>query len=96
MKRKLTLTIDEDIYRGLEELPRKVSVSELVGWVLKAMIEDVKKGRELTKEEFDAWIESTPEGRDFRERFIEKYGYMLNRLKYGLNAVKKVKGGKGK
>lgn len=91
MKRKLTLTIDEDVYEGIEELPRKVSVSEMVTWVLKAMIEDVKKGRELNQEEFDKWIESTPEGKDFRERFLDKYGYLFQRLRMGLNRTEKTK-----
>lgn len=93
MKRKLTLTIDEDVYEGLEELPRKVSVSEVVTWVLKAMIEDVKKGRELTQEEFDEWIEDTSEGRDFRDRFIDKYGPMFKRMKMVLNIEEKGKQG---
>lgn len=85
MKKKLTLTIDEDVYKGIGKLPKEVSISEMVSWLLKAMIEDVKKGREMTQEEFDAWIEGTPDGRDFRERFIEKYGPHLNRLKLALD-----------
>jgi hypothetical protein len=91
VKKRVTFTVSEDVFEGLQDIPRGVSVSEIVSWVLKAMIEDVKKGRELTQEEFDKWIEGTPEGRDFRERLLDKYGHMFNRLKMGLNWADKMK-----
>ena len=93
MKKRVTFTVDEDVYNNLQSVPRGVSVSEVINWVLKEMVEDIKKGRELTQEEFDEWIESTPEGRDYRERFLNKYGHLFQRMKYGLNASdqKKVK-----
>ena len=75
------MTIDADVYDELKDLPRKVSLSEIVSWVLKAMLEDIKKGRELTQEEFDEWVESTPEGRDFRERLISNYGPTFKKIK---------------
>jgi len=93
MKKRVTFTVDEDVYEGLQQIPRGVSVSEIVSWTLKSMIKDVKKGRELTQEEFDEWIEGTPEGRDYRERFIEKYGHLFKRLKYALNEFDKIKKG---
>ena len=93
MKKRVSFTVDEDVYDDLQAVPRGVSVSEVINWILKSMIQDIKKGRELTQEEFDQWIESTPEGRDYRERFLNKYGHLFKRLKYGLNASdeKKVK-----
>jgi predicted CopG family antitoxin len=87
VKKKLTLTIDDDVYAGLKDIPRGVSISEIVSWILKGMIEDIKKGRQQTQEEFDEWVESTPEGRDFRERFVEKYGPRLKRIQYGLEIL---------
>jgi hypothetical protein len=68
MKRKLTLTVDEDLYSSLDELPRRLSVSETVSWMLRYYVEEFKKGRELTEAEFNEFM-NTPEGRDFRERF---------------------------
>ena len=77
-----TMSLDADVYRQIQEdLPRGVSVSEIVSWILKAMFEDIKKGRELTQEEFDEWVESTPEGRDFRERLITAYGPTFKKIK---------------
>lgn len=87
MKKRICLTVDESVYNGLQEVPRGVSISEVVSFLLKAMIEDVRKGREMTQEEFDEWIESTEEGREFRERFIEKYGHFFKRLQYGLDRL---------
>jgi predicted CopG family antitoxin len=93
MKKRVSFTVDEEVYDDLQAVPRGVSVSEVINWLLKSMIEDIKLGREMTQKEFDEWIESTPEGKDYRNRFIDKYGHLFKRLKYGLNASddKKVK-----
>ncbi len=71
MRKQITLTIDSDVYDELQDLPRRVSVSEVASWMLKYYIAEFKKGRELTQEEFDMLINSTPGGRDFRKRFRE-------------------------
>jgi hypothetical protein len=89
MRKKLTLTIDSDVYDVIKELPRTVSISEVVSFVLKAMYEDVKKGRESTDEELDAWIRSNPELTDFRERLREHWGPGISKINH---AVEKVKG----
>jgi hypothetical protein len=91
VKKRVTFTVDEDVYEGLQQIPRGVSVSEIVSWLLKALIEDLKKGRELTQEEFDKWLEGTQEGMDFRDRFIKKYGHLFKRLKYAFNESGKIK-----
>ena len=88
MRKKLTLTIEPEVYDMIKDLPRKVSISEVVSFVLKAMYQDLKKGRELTKEEFDKWIESTPEGRDFRDRLQEHWGPGIERID---NTIEKIK-----
>ena len=51
VKKKLTLSIDEDVYDKLGEIPRKVSVSEVTSWFLKMFVEEIKLGREMTDEE---------------------------------------------
>lgn len=96
MRKKLTLTIEPEVYDMIKDLPRKVSISEVVSFVLKAMVEDLKKGRELTQEEFDKWIESTPEGRDFRERFREHWGPSIWKINETVEKVKKTVEGRGK
>ena len=56
-KRKLTLSIDPVVYDQLGELPRKVSISEVVSLVLEFMIADVKG---ISEEEFLKSVESDP------------------------------------
>ena len=89
MRKKLTLTIDPEVYDLIKELPRKVSISELVSWALKGVFEDIKKGRVLTQEEFDVWIRKTPEGRDFKERAREHLGPKIRKMDASIEKVKK-------
>ncbi len=88
MRKKLTLTIDAEVYDEIKKLPRSVSISEIVSFLLTAAVEDIKKGRELTQEEFDEWIESNAERKEFREKFIEHYGPRVNMVKETINSVK--------
>lgn len=96
MKRRLNITIDDDVYDMIKELPRKVSISEVISWFLKSMLEDIKRGG-LTQEEFEKWVESTPEGRDFRERGREQFGPTIRKMDVSIEKLKKaVKPRKGK
>jgi hypothetical protein len=92
MKKKITLSIDSDVFDKLKDLPRKVPVSELVNWVLRAMLQDVKKGKELTSEELRAYVKQTPEGRDFLGRFDESLGPKIEHLIEEVNSIKKAIG----
>ena len=67
MRKKITLTIDSDVYDSLEELPRKVSVSEFVNFMLKAYIEAFKKGGMPNDEQLDE-IVAKMGGEEFRDR----------------------------
>jgi predicted CopG family antitoxin len=67
MRKKITLTIDSDVYDDLEDLPRKVSISEFVNFMLKGYVETFKKGHVLSKEEVDE-IVAKMGGEEFRER----------------------------
>jgi predicted CopG family antitoxin len=67
MRKKITLTIDSDVYDDLEELPRKVSVSEFVNLMLKGYVETFKKGHVLSQEEVDE-IVAHMGGEEFKER----------------------------
>jgi predicted CopG family antitoxin len=96
MKRRLNITIDDDVYDMIKELPRRVSISEVISWFLKGMMEDIKKGG-LTQEEFEKWVMSTPEGRDFRERAREQFGPSIRKMEASIEKLKKtVKAEKGK
>lgn len=82
MKKKITLSIDEDVYDGLGVLPRGISVSEAVSWFLRFTVEESKLGRSMTQEEFNALIERTPGGRDFVKR-LDKSKWAHNYLRIG-------------
>ncbi len=88
MKKRLAITIDEDVLNQLEQLPRKVSISEVITWIVRAALQDIKAGRELSAKELQEWIDSTPEGKDFRERLIEHWGPAVEKID---NSIKKVK-----
>src|SRR3990170_4092312 len=88
MKKRLNLTIDSDIYDALQELPRKVNISEVVTWVFKILLEDLKKGRELTKEELDDLLKRTAEGKDFQERLREHWGPGIEKIDAKIEKIK--------
>ncbi len=97
MKKRMTITIDEDIYDALQELPRKVSISEVLTWIVKAAFQDIKAGRELSSDELKQWMDSTPEGKDFRDRLNEHWGPGIEKIDATINKVKNaMKPGKNK
>jgi predicted CopG family antitoxin len=89
MKERMTISVDKEIYELLQELPRKVSLSEVITWSLRATFQDIKAGRELNSEEFEAWLESTPEGKDFRDRLIKHWGPTIRKLSDKADKIKK-------
>lgn len=92
MKKKITLSIDSDVYDDLENLPRKVSVSEFVSFMLKGYVETFKKGgRELTQEEVNAIVEKMG-GEEFRERMKNTFGPTFSTIDSGVNWVKNAVG----
>jgi predicted CopG family antitoxin len=91
MKRKLTLTIDGDVYEQMGELPRKVSISEVVSWVLRAMIEDVKPNG-MSEDDFIKFMDNDPQGREVRKLLQEKIGPIIEKGKLIKNKVNSAKG----
>lgn len=89
MRKKLTLTITTDAYDAMQELPRRVSVSEVVSWVLKSMAEDFKRHGFKTDAEYVQWLESTPEGRDYRDRLTEHWGPGIKKIDAVVDKAKK-------
>src|SRR5208283_3511188 len=89
MKKRMTISIDEDVFNVLQEMPRTVSLSEVITWIVKSTFKEIKAGRELTSEELQDWMDSTPEGKDFRERLKEHWGPTVENLDAGIEKVKK-------
>lgn len=87
MRKKLTLTIEPEVYDMIKELPRKVSISEVFSWILKTMFEEFKRGN-FTQEEFENWVNSTPEGRDFIERARAQFRPSIRKVEASLEKVK--------
>lgn len=86
MKKKLTLTIDEDVYELMGELPRKVSVSEIVTWVLKGIITDIQG---MSDEEFRKLMDSDPRGREVHAFLKDKIGPFVDKVESGMESVKR-------
>ncbi len=89
MKKRLNLTIDDDVYESLGDIPRRVSVSELVNWLLKVFVAELNAGRELTREELVELTDSMPDGRDFRDRFEQQFGPKLDKAKHLIKEAKR-------
>jgi predicted CopG family antitoxin len=96
MKKRINLTLDEDVYEGLGEIPRRVSVSELVNWLLKVFVAELKAGRELTSDELIKLTDNMSNGEDFRKRFKEQFGPKLEKVQHLLDTGKKAFGIEGK
>jgi hypothetical protein len=48
-KKRVAFSVDEYVYDGLKQVPRGVSVSEIVNWLLRALITDIQ---ELSGEDY--------------------------------------------
>ncbi|MCC7201883.1 MAG: hypothetical protein IT393_04355 [Nitrospirae bacterium] len=89
MRKKLTLTIDGDVYDMLTEVPRNISLSEVATFFFKAFITDIKRGRELSQKEFDEWVESDPQLKEVREYLRERLGPSVWKIEDTVNDLKK-------
>ncbi len=85
MKKRVTFTVDEDVYEGLNKMPRGVSVSEMVSWFLKALITDMQG---MSDEEFKKLMESDPRGREVRKYLRKKIGPAFDKLEENVEGVK--------
>lgn len=99
MKRSLNLSIDVDLYKELDNLPRRLSVSELTSFLLRCYMETLKKGKLPTDEELDVIVEKMG-GQDFVDRMRASLGPTIERIDVTTEFVKgifrkSVKGIKG-
>ena len=94
MKKRVTFTVDEDVYEGLKQVPRGVSVSEIVCWLLRAVITDIQG---MSDEEFKKFMENDPRGKEVREYLQDKLLPFFDTVDSGVEKVKKtLKPKKGK
>lgn len=87
-KKKLTLSIDRVVYDQLGELPRKVSISEVVSLVLEFMIADVKG---ISEEEFLKSIENDPQRIEVRKYIQGKLGSLIQAMSHSAGNKEQLK-----
>ena len=92
MKKRLNLTVDDDVYESLGEIPRKVSVSELVNWLLKVFVAELKLKRELTDDELIELTDAMLGGSDFRRRIKDDLGPKLEKAQTMIKRARKTFG----
>ena len=89
MRKKLTLSFDDDVYEGLQEVPRKFSVSDFVSFMLRGMLQEFKGGRiAFDQKEFEKWVKSDPELKRIREGIREAWGPTVWKSEDKMKAVK--------
>lgn len=76
MRKKLTLSIDEDVYRELKTVPRGFSISEFVSYMLRGMLKELR-GNFSTQAEFEKWVDSDPQLKKVREGINKAWGPAL-------------------
>lgn len=93
MKKRIALSIENDVYDELKYVPRGFSVSDFVSFMLRGMLQELKKGRIFNQEEFEEWINSDPELKRVREGMREAWGPTVwKAADKVISAKKKVKG----
>lgn len=87
MKKRVTFTVDEEVYEGLKQIPRGVSVSEIVNWCLRSIIEDLKPNG-MSDEEFVNFMDSDPRRREVRLYMKEKLAPIICPTLEAVEAIK--------
>lgn len=59
MRQGINLSLAPDIYKEIVKVGKKFPVPMLIGYVLRVLYEEVKRGKELTSEELDELFEAT-------------------------------------
>jgi len=93
MKKRVSFTVDKDVVETLKKVPREVSISEVVNWVLRSVFEDVKPNG-MSEDEFIRFMDSDPRGREVRKFLQDKLGPIIEKgkkVKEKVTQVKQVK-----
>lgn len=94
MKKRVAFSVDEDVYDGLKQVPRGISVSEVVNWLLRALITDIQG---MPDEEFRKFMENDPRGKEVRKYLQDKLLPFFDSVDSGVEKVRKtLKPKKGK
>jgi len=88
MKKRIALTVDEDIYDGLKFVPRGFSVSEFVSFMLRGMLKELQ-GKFPTQDDFEKWVNSDPEFKQIREAMKESWGPSIEKVDNAIETAKR-------
>lgn len=85
MRKNIQLTLDSGLYKEFSDASKEYGASDVVNFVFKVLLEQTKRGRELTEEEYRAVEDSMGESfRKYRRRNLkpkaEKVGDGLDKL----------------
>jgi len=72
VKKRIAISIDDDVYEGMKDLPRRVSVSESMSLVLRMLVEAYKPNG-MAPEEFRERMLSD-------DRYREAFLYLSDKL----------------
>jgi len=74
------------IFLAVKQVPRGVSVSEIVSWLLRAVITDIQG---MSDEEFRKFMENDPRGKEVRKYLQDKLLPFFDTVDLGVEKVKK-------
>ncbi len=92
MKKRIALSVDEEIFNQLKFIPRGFSVSDFVNLMLKGMVHELKGGMFESQEEFNKWVNADPELKRVREAIRDAWGPALHPVMEKLGLMEKKKG----
>ncbi len=84
--RLMVIMVTYESIKRFKELPnpkpgpkQKVTIPEILKWAGKLMYEELRSGKSMKKDDNVAkWLNSTPEGREFRMRMRDRFGPVVH------------------
>lgn len=78
MKKRIAISVDDDVYEELKMVPRGFSVSDFVSFMLRGISNEIARGISgkgmMSKEEFEKWVNSDLELKRVREGIRDSWG----------------------
>lgn len=85
-KKRIAISVDDDVYDGLKMVPRGVSVSQMVNFVLRAAFKEFMADLTMkpwTQEDFEEWVKKDPQLKKTRHELFLKPGAPLGKKPKG-------------
>lgn len=92
LRHKILLLIDEDLYYALKELPRTISISDIVNILLKLFLGELQASCKMTEKELEKWIRKDSQQTKIRTYLREKFLPYIDKMDAVMNKYRAVKG----